>query len=227
MKIKLIDYKGTSKKSDDVSIIIPVNPEKIVYKAAGKFQQYDIINKGSVKIPSGKDLAYISWESFFPGDMLKDEPYVHGYKKAKNFHSKLESWCANGTKLKLTITETPISVYVYVENYEASWEGPNGNIYYSVEFSVAVDVSVESVKKKKGKTSGTARTSKYSGAKKYTVKKGDSLWTISKRFYKDPKQWKKIYKANKSTIEKAAKNRKRKSSNNGHLIYPGTILNIP
>lgn len=227
MIIKLTDTKGTKKKSDDLSVIIPVNPEKIGYKSAGRFQEYEILNKGPAKIPNGKDLTYISWESFFPGKILKNDPYVHKYKAAKDLHKRIDSWRLSGKKLKLTISGTPINLYVYIDSYEASWEGPNGNIYYSIEFSSAVDVTVETVKKKKGKTSGTSRSSKRIGAKKYTVKKGDCLWNIAKKFYKDATKWKKIYNANKSIIESTARKYGKKSSSNGYWIYPGTCLQIP
>lgn len=225
LKIKLTNTKGTSKKKDDVTLIFPVNPEKIRYKSSCRFQEYDILNKGTAKIPNGKDLTYISWESFFPGSILKKEKYVHNYKNAKDLHNRIETWRSKGTKLKLTITGTPINLYVYIDNYEASFEGPNGNIYYSIELSGAVDVSVEKVKKKVAAL--VYRPSKNNGAKKYTVKRGDCLWNIAKKFYKKNSKWKTIYNANKSTIEKAAKKHGKKSSSNGHWIYPGTTLKIP
>ena len=61
----------------------------------------------------------------------------------------------------------------------------------------------------------------------YTVKKGDTLQTISKKFYGKYSLYTKIYNANKSTIENAAKKRGRKSSGNGHWIYPNTKLIVP
>jgi nucleoid-associated protein YgaU len=51
------------------------------------------------------------------------------------------------------------------------------------------------------------------GFEKYTVKKGDTLQKISKKFYGTTKRWNKIYKANDL-----------KSQNK---IYPGQVLNIP
>jgi len=49
----------------------------------------------------------------------------------------------------------------------------------------------------------------------YTVKKGDSLWTISKKVYGDGKCWKKILDANKGKISSSSS------------VREGTILNIP
>ena len=55
-----------------------------------------------------------------------------------------------------------------------------------------------------------------SGGSSYTVKKGDNLWNLAKKYYGDGSQWRKIYEANKDTI-----------GGNPSLIYPGQTYNIP
>lgn len=50
---------------------------------------------------------------------------------------------------------------------------------------------------------------------KYTVKKGDTLEKISKKFYGTTKKWKKIFDANQDIL---------KGSNK---IYPGQVINLP
>lgn len=49
----------------------------------------------------------------------------------------------------------------------------------------------------------------------YTVKSGDSLSAIAKREYGDAGKWKRIYEANRDTID------------NPDLIHPGQELRIP
>lgn len=49
----------------------------------------------------------------------------------------------------------------------------------------------------------------------YTVVAGDNLSKISKKFYGESKRWRRIFDANKDTIE------------NPDLIYPGQVLKIP
>ncbi|MCS7047835.1 MAG: LysM peptidoglycan-binding domain-containing protein [Verrucomicrobiae bacterium] len=49
----------------------------------------------------------------------------------------------------------------------------------------------------------------------YVVKKGDSLWRIAGKIYKNPLKWPRIYRANQDKIK------------NPHRIYPGQVLTIP
>lgn len=221
----------TLSDSGNTKIYFPVNPQQIGYKSATYFREYNVINKGASKVPAGEEISTINWESFFPGEDLQDNlPFlVKKNTNPKSLHNQIESWRKKGTKLKLNITGTPFSMWVYIDTYEAAVQDAYGSIYYTIEFSKAITMEVETVKKKKStaKTSGNKRTSKNSSAKKYTVKRGDCLWKISKKFYKKGSQWKKIYNANKETIEKAAKKHGKKSSNHGWWIYPGTVLKIP
>lgn len=52
-------------------------------------------------------------------------------------------------------------------------------------------------------------------AKTYTVKKGDTLWGIAKKYYGDGAKYTRIYEANKGKIK------------NPNLIYPGQVFTIP
>lgn len=228
MKIQL---SGKNSKNKTTSIVIPVNPEKINYKTAGRFQEYDIVNQGPAKVPNGQELSFVSWESFFPGAALKNMPFVQKYTDPKTIHNTLEYWRKNGIKVKVLITTTPINMYAYIESYETSFEGTDGSIYYSIEFSGAVDVKIETVKKKKvatpNKTTGQNRTSTKSNTRTHTIKSGDTLWAIANKYYGSGSQYTKIYNANKTTIENAAKAHGKSSSSGGHWIYPGTVLTIP
>ena len=63
-------------------------------------------------------------------------------------------------------------------------------------------------------TNNTAAASKPSG-QNYTVRSGDCLWNIAKKFYGNGSQYTKIYNANKDKIK------------NTNLIYPNQVLWIP
>ena len=64
-------------------------------------------------------------------------------------------------------------------------------------------------------SSATAPQAEEARVETYTVRSGDTLWAISKRFYGDGNQWGRIYEANRDTIK------------DPDLIQPGWELNIP
>lgn len=68
---------------------------------------------------------------------------------------------------------------------------------------------------KKTTKSGTQQVQNNSPEKYHTVKKGDCLWNIAKKYYGSGASYKKIYEANKSKIK------------NPNLIYPGQVFLIP
>ena len=63
-------------------------------------------------------------------------------------------------------------------------------------------------------TKTSTATTKPSG-QNYTVKRGDCLWNIAKKFYGNGSKYTVIYNANKSKIK------------NPNLIYPGQVFWIP
>ena len=145
-------------------------------------------------------------------------------KSCKNI---LEKWQKKKTVLTLIITEAGINIDVTISSFKTVDYGAHGNLKYSISFessdSLKVYVHTSSKKSGKKKTSNRASTSK----KSYTVKSGDNLWKISRRMYGAGAKWQKIYKANKNTIESAARKHGRSNSSNGWWIYPGTKLIIP
>lgn len=63
-------------------------------------------------------------------------------------------------------------------------------------------------------------------ADQYTVVKGDCLWKISNKFYKEPKAWFAIWEKNKEGVVSAPP-KVAKTIKNPNLIYPGQVLRIP
>lgn len=94
----------------------------------------------------------------------------------------------------------------------------------------AVEVSVDLLEYLKGESHNTSSASAAaepaakpqstnggtSSETTYTVKKGDNLWTLAKKFYGNGAQYTKIYEANRGMI-----------GNNPNLIYPGQVFTIP
>lgn len=209
-------------------IRLPALPEKIQFKSSGRFAQYEILNIGEIQIPRGQRLSDISWSAMFPGEMRKKEPWIKEWASPNELHKIFNDWRKNGTPLVLLVTETPLNYDVFIEQYDGEFSGPAGDIQYTVSFKerkeLIIKVTSDSTKNEGSSSSNRPSQPK---PKSYTVKAGDSLWKIAQNYYGKGSQWNKIYTANKSIIEETAKKRGKKSSNNGHLIFPGTVLSIP
>lgn len=66
-----------------------------------------------------------------------------------------------------------------------------------------------------------------SGPRTHTIRNGDTLWAIALQYYGNANRHQEIYRANSAVIEAAARTHGRSTSQNGHWIYPGTVITIP
>lgn len=217
-------------------IRVPWLPATIEYKAGEQIAAtYDILNRGDVQVPSGSGLAKISWESQFPGKNRSRSYLMRGtWADPSKYHKILESWLARGTSLNVLVTGYPINKDVILSSYTATPAGGFGDIEYSVEFTEERDIVITSKKlssgsskPKKNKDTNTKTKRKSNSYTTYTIKQGDTLWGIAKKKLGSGSKERKIYNLNKSIIEKTAKKRGLRSSNNGWWIFPGTKIQIP
>ena len=115
-----------------------------------------------------------------------------------------------------------MDIYCTIEEFQYSEEGGDPGTYqYSITLKEYREIKVRQVKvDTKKKTASVAknepRVDNSVKSKTYTVKSGDCLFNIAKKFYGSGSQYIKIYNANKKLI-----------GGNPNLIYPGQVLTIP
>lgn len=217
--------------------VFPALPEKIDVKTGAKYQTFDILSKGEIKIPRGRDSVSVTWSHVFFGKKKRNEAVVETdhWREPKECVKLLKRWMNNGEELNLIVSGGGINLDVTISSFQYTQYGAFGNIKYTIVFDEVRPLKVYTTKekkiqpKKKTKSRSAKKTKQSAGKKKntYTVVKGDTLWGISKRFLGSGSDWIKLYDKNKNVIESAAKAHGKSSSDHGRWIWAGTVLTIP
>ena len=94
-----------TEKESGTRIALSMLPEKVKRKASTKFQSYDIINIGEVKLPRGTKLLTFSWDGTFPGSGRKSYGFIksHFWMEPKELESIFDQWRTDGTILILMV----------------------------------------------------------------------------------------------------------------------------
>lgn len=240
-------------KIEDVDLLtFPITPPELTIKSGSNNEVVNLINGGDINILKSPSLTEIEFEARFP---MRQYPYAREFQSFQTYfdifkklkHEKLPFTFVVSRRTNDGIPTWGTEYMVSLEDLELNESADEGDdvlLYFKLKqykpYSVITIQRIQPEPDSNEKedtattkptttttTTTTRPTTNGTTNKKYTVKRGDCLWNISKKFYGKGSLWKKIYNANKSTIEKAAKKHGRKSSSNGHWIYPGTVLVIP
>ena len=231
MNIKLIPAGNGSK------FTFPALPEKVQGKYGAKYQSFDIISQGTVKVPKGTDVAEFTWNGVFFGESKRNEPIVkkNSWKEPNECVKILNNFMKNETVLNLIVTETWINVDVTISSFQTRPAGAYGNVEYSITFVqkkplqiyTTDELKIAKFVKKTKPRNDSGGSSGGGGGSTYTVVSGDTLWGIASKKLGSGSKWTQIYDANAGTIEAEAKKHGKSSSDHGHWIWPGEVLTIP
>ena len=209
---------GKNSKGKNQKVQLPVIPEQIEGTVTGRFSEYEIYKLGEVNVPNGKNLKELGWECFFPGESKKDMSFVKKWTDPATLDSLIQYWASNGKKVNVCITNTKINKDVYISEYDPVIKGLD-DYYYTIRFIDAKSISVSSKKR-------SSKTTK----KKVTVKKGDTLRKLAKKYLGSANKYKTIYNANKKLIDARNKKERKKHPKkkiSKYTIYKGQVLVIP
>jgi len=228
MNIKLIPVRS------GVDFTFPALPEQIKGKRAAKYQSFDIISQGTVKVPKGTDVAEVSWDGEFFGKSKRKEAIVKRshWQEPEECVDILIDFMQNETVLNLIVTDSWINMDVTISSFQPVSYGAYGNIKYSITFIEKKPLKIYATNELQISAFAQQTTPRNEAetavaAASYTVQDKDNLWKIAQAKCGSGSKWTDIYNANVDIIESTAKAHGKSSSDKGHWIWAGTILVIP
>lgn len=204
---------------------LPVNPEEIKRSRELNIENYQVLGTGQVSVPSYYNLEEFSFEAEFPS---QDYHYMNSGSRADaDYYEKMFRKAQKNMKPVRFIASNDItddiSVMVLVKSVEAVEKaGEEGDKYLSIKLQeykvpgkryVAVQTVAATVKQE-DTAAATETNPAVTENKTHTVRSGDTLWAIAKKYYGNGGQYTKIASANPDI-------------KNPNLIYPGQVLSIP
>lgn len=208
---------------------IPWTPQKIKFRSGGqKFIEIDIMDYGTIQIPNGVGIRAVRWEEgILPGEANSKMPWQHGeWQPPENYQGMFSMWKYNKTILTLIVTGTPICMDVYISDYDVTYQDGFGDYHYYIEFSDCVQPSFTVTDTEIDTSDGVERDTDPTPAI-YTILADDTLWGIAQCYLGDGLRWGEIYELNKEVIEDVAIQHGFDNSENGWLIFAGTVIKIP
>ena len=209
---------------------LPIAPQKLTVKIKGNNKTLTLINEGEINFLRAPGLTEITFDAVLP--MLGQYSFANGYRRPDSYLNKLESLMTGKEPFRFLVSRVSPSgrllydtnMKVSLENYtvtEDATKGPDVTVSITLKQYISYSTKTVTVVKPKPEKKPVVQqkkkreTSSAPKVKTYTVKSGDCLWNIAKKYYGNGAQYTKIYNANKGKIK------------NPNLIYPGQVLTIP
>ena len=234
-------YEFYFKDGSDV-LIFPITPGELSIKVGSNNKTVTLINEGDVNILKSPSLIEVEFEARFP---MRKYPYSRSVNDFQSYYDKFKDLKENKKSFRFIVARTTpngkhtwdTNLLMALEDIEFSESADEGDdVLINFKLKQFKEYGVKKIKIQNSSANSTTSTSskpsrstdnKSSNTQSYTIKSGDCLWNISKKFYGDGSKWTKIYNANKSAIESDAKKHGYSSSSNGNWIWPGLKLTIP
>ena len=222
-------------------LLLPITPSALKIKNGSRNSKVTLISGAEINILKSPSLSEVEFEARFP---MREYPFTKELKQFQAYFDVFRKLKENKKPFRFIVARKDFggndsfdtNMLVSFEQLTTNEDARNGDdVIIGFSLKQYREYGVEKKKKEGGtgnrsdstSTADQPRKAKDVPQQSYTVKSGDCLWNIAKKLYGDGSKWKKIYDANKSAIEAVAKAHGKRSSSNGHWIYPGTALTIP
>ena len=221
---------------------LPITPGKLEIKVTNKNKTVDLINTGEVNILKKEGLSEISFEAEFTHNKL---PFYRGtFRDVQFFLSKLELLKTDCKPFQFIVSRELGNKVLFNTNMKVSLEEYNivedaenaSDTKVAIKLKQYRDYSTKKLVPATPEKTNYGRTptpvmkpkefrpdsSNKPNGKTYTVKAGDSLWSICQKQLGNGSLYKKVYELNKTMMDKANKGKKVPK----YTIYKGQVLKL-
>ncbi|HBF7390150.1 LysM domain/BON superfamily protein [Clostridioides difficile] len=217
---------------------LPITPGKLEIKITNKNKTVDLINTGEVNILKKEGLSEISFEAEFTHNKL---PFYRGtFRDVQFFLSKLELLKTDCKPFQFIVSRElgnkvlfNTNIKVSLEEYNIVEDADNGSdTKVAIKLKQYRDYSTKKLvlappKNETGRPNVKIEPKRVdsvnaTNTKTYTVKAGDSLWSICQKQLGNGSLYKKVYELNKSMMDKANKGKNLSK----YTIYKGQVLKL-
>lgn len=211
---------------DELTIRLPVNPEKMEISKAQTIEKYNVLGLGQVARQTGSELDKYSFEAEIPGSLHGYVLTPGGFLPAEIYLRLFEAWRKSNEPVRLVIVNdegVDISTLVLMESLGITENaGEEGD--YVVSFGLTeyrpfgmkevVITATPYTGAQKATVTGNSRAGSILKPDSHTVVKGDTLWGIAKKYLGDGARYPELVKANPQI-------------KNPNLIFVGQVIRIP
>ena len=184
----------------------PVFPSSFSINGKAAVNSSSILKIGEIVTFGGVALKSISISSFFPNKDYTFCDYT-GFPSPYDCVNKLKKWMEQGLILRYIITETDVNMEVFIESFKHGKQDGTNDVYFTLSLKEYKRIQIPKVNtnndEKLSSVKDVPLTKGFEVKKQRThkVSKGDSLWSLAKKYYGNGDLWKKIYDANKKLIK--------------------------
>lgn len=193
----------------------PVAPESLSVKRKSRNRTVDLLDGSQAVITRAPALREYTIKLLLPREEYPFTVYPDGFQTPEYYRETLAAYAAEERELRLVIARDVAreEAVVLVEDALYTEDARAGS-------DVWLSLTLREVETK-------TRYGVYAKPDTHTVRDGDTLRILAKRYLGDAEKWTTLYGYNIAVLEAAAKQNGYADSRFGERLFAGTVLQIP